>query len=146
MLASLRRGAGITAALLLAGIPSATAYEWLYAAEHGVWRSGSPTDPSTLTILRAFRDSVARTQAEIEVTCQETLLLAGRGRQGETDWRAHHEYLKHSEATRSRWREQRELKIEHRGEVSHEHRLVREMDDTQLLELASPELAGLLDG
>src|SRR6185437_9843103 len=76
----------------------------------------------------------------------KTMLRASKSSVGTLDWRAAHEHLKHADATRARWREHRELKVEYAGQVSHEHRLARAMSDRELLELASPGIREALEG
>jgi hypothetical protein len=66
------------------------------------------------------------------------------GRSGVKEWRAATWYLNNAPSTRQTYHEHKEVSIEHRGEVGVEHRLVRDMTDAQLIELASPDIAGLL--
>ncbi len=144
LLQHLANGGQITEALAAVRIPSATYYECMRAAEDGRWPTHGNVLPATLTALRALRDEIRRVQAVFILEAQQTLALAGRSAPGTYDWRAHHEHLKHAEATRTRWREHRELRIEQAGTVNHVLRTVSEMPDDQLLELAPPEWRDLV--
>jgi len=66
-------------------------------------------------------------------------------RVGERDWRAGSEWLKYG-PNRRNWHEHRELKIEHAGQVSHEHRLALGMDRGELVDcIDDPEWRELLE-
>jgi hypothetical protein len=91
-----------------------------------------------------LRHAFGRAQALCGLRAQQSVYSAGKQHQGERDWRAHHEWLKHAEATRRRWHEYRELHVEQQGTLSVEHRLVRQLPMEDVIELASPEFRELL--
>lgn len=135
-----RRGANTADALKASGVPMATWYAWLKAADTGTWPDGDSLSPYARTFAARVRDGFARAQALAAVQAQQKVFAAADlpAREG-MDWRAAHEWLKHADATRARWREHRELRIEHAGKVDHEHRLAAQLSDDQLLELAPAE-------
>ncbi len=136
-----RRGWQVYDALAATGIPPATWYQWLKVET--AWPTGDIASHDAQVFSARLRHAFARAQALAAGKATETVYSAAKKAQGEVDWRAGHEWLKHG-ASRARWHEHRELKIEHAGQVSHEHRMAREMTDAQLLELAPDEWRELL--
>jgi hypothetical protein len=141
-----RRGIPPSTAARAIGISDRTVREWLLASK-GTWSDGSTVESATLTLLAALTGDIAAAQASFEAEAVESILEAGKmmGKSGTRDWRATAWALNNLPSTRATYREHRELKVEHAGQVSHEHRVVRELEDGQLLELLPPELADIVD-
>lgn len=149
LVAAARRGVPPQVACLAAGIPRETVASWNHVALNGTWPSGDPAAESVKIAVAALAGDLAVAQAECEAEMVQNIEKAGYRelKSGGVDWRAHLDLLKHHSAYRERWREHREVSVWHRGQVAHEHRIVRELDAGQLTVLAvdvAPELAGLL--
>lgn len=139
----IRDGANVTAAAGILGNRT-TLYVWLQVAESGKYPNGIEASHEQTLLCARFRHAFERAQAHWELRATRTLALAGRSAPGTYDWRAHHEHLKHAEATRARWREHRELRITQEGTVSHEHRVVAQMTDAELAAVLPAEWRELL--
>lgn len=93
-----------------------------------------------------LRAAFARAQAIATGRAKESTYSARKRPSGEVEWRAGHEWLKHSDA-RKDWHEYRELQVNQSGTVSHEHRLAVQMDRSQLADcIDDPEWRELLEG
>lgn len=139
LLRRISEGASARAAALASGIPERSWSGWMEAARTGLWADGTHAAPATLLALRALADEIARLEAENEARCQRTMLGAGERRVGEVDWRAHHEYLKHADATRARWHEYREVHVTQSGRVDVHHQRAERMTDAELAEALPAE-------
>lgn len=138
-----RRGWPIKHACAASGIPMATWYAWLKADDG--WPSGEQPSPAAQMFAARLRRAFARAQAQAAGNAAESVYSARNKAQGEVDWRAGHEWLKHADA-RKDWHEYRELKVEQTGTVSHEHRLAVKMDRDQLTDcIDDPEWRELLE-
>lgn len=127
-----RRGWQVQDALAASGIPVATWYQWLKVSPEG-WPDGTQATPEAQGFAARLRAAFTRAQALAAGKATESVYGAAKLAVGERDWRAGHEWLKHG-ATRARWHEHRELKIEHGGKVDHQHRLARALSDEELIE------------
>lgn len=136
------RGANVQDALQATGIPRPTWYQWLQLQD--THPDGASASIEALTFAARLRHAFARAQGLVAVRSQRLLLQAARSSVGTLDWRAAHEHLKHAEATRKRWHEYRELKVEQGGTIDHVHRLVDQMTEAEYTELLPDEWRELL--
>jgi len=131
-------GVPFAAAAAEAGIPPKTAHRWLRVAESGAthWEDGSPVSQQAQTFLRQLSEAYALACGQFEAKAVRSILAAGDmvSKGGIPEWRAKAWALNNLPHTRQTYREYRELHVEQRGTVSHEHRLARQMSDDQLLE------------
>jgi len=149
ILRAVSSGVPDAAAAQLAGIPGQTWRRWrLLAEQHAThWPDGSPIADATQTFLRSLSSDLANARAEFEAHQVESIAQAAEQvneRTGLRDWRANAWLLNNHPAYRQTYREFRELHVEQRGQVSHEHRLVRDLEDSQLLELAPADYRELV--
>lgn len=138
-----RRGWQVMDALAASGIPVATWYQWLKADTE--WPDGSAASPEARRFAARLRRSFARAQSLAAGKATESVISASKMKVGDRDWRAASEWLKYG-PNRRNWHEHRELKIEHAGQVSHEHKLALQMDRAELVDcIDDPEWRELLD-
>lgn len=88
-------------------------------------------------MVRAFFGRIAQARLERQLEAVERIRQAGGtvGKSGVLEWRADAWYLEHSPDTRHDWHEHREMTVEAGGVITHEHRMVRDATDAELLEM-----------
>ena len=139
ILQAVREGVHDTTAAVLAGVPERTWQQWRAISEGRltVWYDGTPISSDLRTFLAPLAGEIAAARAVFEARRVRNIARAAETvneRTGQTDWRADAWLLNNHPAYRQDYREYRELHVEQRGTVSHEHRLARQMSDDQLLE------------
>jgi hypothetical protein len=144
-----RRGMPPASAAAKLGVDDSTVRRWLQMGRDELtqWHSGQAIAQETIAACRALYARIRQASAECEAEMLESVREAANtvGRSGVREWRAATWWLNNSPATRQIYHEHKEVEVNHGGQVGVEHRLVRQMSDAQLIELAGPEIAGLIE-
>lgn len=134
-------GVPIETAATIAKISHAQLYEWLAAAERGVWKQGTPIRPTTRRILADFADQIARAQAEFEAKQLRLIAEAAEianEKTGQRDWRASGFLLTHHPRYRRTYHEYKQVETTSTVDVRHVmlQQQVRELPTEELERLA----------
>lgn len=139
------KGLPLSTAATLARIPSATLYEWIAIGRGNPnWADGTPASDVARAQCKALSEKLAVARAKFEADRIEAVRSA-KTKWGTDEWRAHAFLLTHSPHTRANWYEERQVKIDHSGQVSHVHKQVREAPTEQLLSEVDGEFRELLE-
>ncbi len=135
------RGTSITSASALAGVSESTIRQWLHVGSTGRYLDGTEASEAAKVFLARFSERIALARANFEAQITDNLHQAGfrELKSGATDWRAHLDLMRYHPDWRTRWREHKELKVEHSGAVSLEHRAAAQLSPAQLLEVLPAE-------
>lgn len=146
--AAVAQGVPIETAAASAGVSGRQFYEWLVAAERGVWREGQPVSDDTKLRLSRFSQQIAAAQAEWEAK-QVIAITEDAARYnektGQRDWRARAWLLNNHPRTRRTYHEAKELEVTTHNEPPLEQQLATKAS-TEELERWSAELAALPPG
>lgn len=132
---AVKRGVPIETAAQAAGVSERTFFEWLKAAESGVWHDGSPVQPETLKTISRFSRLISRARAEHMqqmIASIQQCAVTPNEKTGMPDWRAADTMLSKHPVYRKLWREERQVNVTQSGTVLHEHQLASKLSDAEL--------------
>ncbi len=136
-------GVPFTTAAVAAGVSLRTAEYWLEIAngKRTHWPDGTPVSEAVSGFLAPIAERIAVAQAQFEAEAVQSIAEAGDmvGKSGIREWRAKAWLLNNHPGTRKQYHEHRELKVEHSGQVNHEHRIAAAMSEPELLEALPAE-------
>jgi hypothetical protein len=149
ILQAVAEGVPAVTAAQLAGVPLRTWAGWeaIMAGRQHRYSDGTPVSATQRAFLAALAERIALARAQFEAKVARRIAAAAEAvndRTGIPEWRAGAWLLEHHPAYKRDYAEYRELKVEQAGTVSHEHRLVQQLPEAEVLQLASPELAELV--
>lgn len=150
ILESVRRGTPVTQAALAAGIASETLRRWKLIADGAEQWPGteSPVDPESRSTIVAFVQRLSQAQAEAMQVLVSKLWTNATTPNRTTGWfdtQAADKILSKHPAYRADWREHRQVSVELSGTVDPQLRAVEQLPTPELLALAPPEYADLVD-
>ena len=122
-------------------------YQWMRAAETDAenWHGGGAISEQTKAQILRLSQRVARARAVNEQRCVEAIhsAIGVVGKDGVPQWRPALEWLKVAPHTREKYREYREVNVTGGTTVTVEQRMVRQLSDSQLREVAGADWAAL---
>jgi len=136
IVAAVGRGVPLATAAKTVGISERQFRAWLRVAvqERDTWEDGVPISAKAKADIQRFAARVEQAMADLEAKLAASIVDAVGvvGKSGVPEWRPALEFLKHSHTTRGRWREYREVDVNHTVDLSPVYEQVRQMTTDDL--------------